>query len=197
MQMEPTYYYFQIDANDIDRIFTIEFAVNPRETPDKVLKKTIEVAKSAFSLMRAEREVVQKRVNQYVHQTRSSIKGIKSLKHGEYLQLLSHLDDFEAKQNECFKEAANFHEIKKLSAFLSGAHEPQLQHTDASDSWKYSTYLGLTSSQNTVLINIFEKKKNIKLGSFEIEYPSMAPRFSVNSSTFTMITFEKYLCDQK
>ncbi len=191
--MEPTYYYYRVDAKNIDRTFTIEFSIKPEDNPEEVLQKTINVAKTAFLLMSTEREKVKDKISEYVSQTRADIKNIPSLRQRKYLELLSHLIEYEEAENIRFKKQADIHEIKKLSTFMSGHPKPTLQHTDKSDSWKYSTHFGANNSSDTILVQIFEQKANKSLLNFEIDYLSMSPSFSVCSRTFTMISFEKHL----
>jgi hypothetical protein len=190
--MTPIYYYYTIEAGDLDRTYTIEFCHDQKEEIDEVLQKTFNAAKQALTFLSREREKVRSMISAYVTNERSNIQS-NSLRSGDYLELLSLLVTFEDNENDRFANESNIQEIKKLSTILKNPPKIQLKHEDSTDSWKNTTYLGLKQTNDTILISVFERSKNKTLFDLEINQTNMTTRHKVSSQTFKMTSFEEHL----
>lgn len=191
--MESIYYYYTIDAKDINRTFTIEFTAPVSDDHEEVVSKTMKIAESAFSTLSKELAAIKKQISQYANETRDAIKKRPNLLQGEYLELIDHVVSYEEHENNRFKENSNIREISKLSQHLINDPVPVLEYTDSSGSWKYVTPFGVRNLEDTILLQIFDQKIKKSICSLEVDYKTFTLQFPTKASTFRVISFEKFL----
>lgn len=116
--MNPVVYnYYTIEADQIQRIYTIEFCVNNTENSEAILIKTFEAAVKAFAFLQKEYEEAKKEMGKYIDEKEIEIDSL-NLSHGEHLKTLEDLNSFETILEQQLEESYNIKEIKGLSHFF-------------------------------------------------------------------------------